>query len=309
VHSNQFTIKAKDDVELHVNEWLPDSEPWAVVQIAHGMVEHSERYSRFAEKLTSHGIAVYANDHRGHGKTAKTEEEKGHFADDDGWMKVVNDMKLLTISIQQKYPNLPVILFGHSIGSFLSRLYAQNYGSGLSGLILSGTGTDPGFMGSLGLMIAKRELKKKGKRAKSELMNKLIFGGYNRAFKPTRTPFDWLSRDEKEVDKYIRDPECGYITTTCFYVDMIKGLKDLDQPERLTQIPKELPIYFISGDKDPVGGNGKGVMKVYRKLKEAGIKDVSYRLYEGARHELLNETNREEVTEDVINWIHEKIKN
>ena len=209
MHSEQFTLKTEDHVELYIYEWLPDDEPWAVVQIAHGMVEHSKRYERFADALTAKGIAVYANDHRGHGKTVKTEEEKGHFADENGWLKVANDLKLVTDKIKQKHPDLPIVLFGHSIGSFLSRLYAQRYGAVLSGLILSGTGSDPGFMGSLGLMIAKRELRKKGRRVKSELMNKLIFGGYNRAFKPVRTPFDWLSRDEEEVDKYIQD---GFIT-------------------------------------------------------------------------------------------------
>lgn len=307
MRSEQFAIKTVDNIEVHVNEWLPDDKPRGVVQIAHGMAEHSGRYKRFAEALTAEGFAVFANDHRGHGRTAKSEDERGHLADENGWEQVVGDMKQVTDVIKKKFPDLPIILFGHSMGSFLSRLYAQKHGSLLSGLILSGTGSDPGMMGSIGLGIANRELRKKGKRAKSEMMNKLIFGGYNKAFAPPRTPFDWLSRDVAEVDKYIEDPHCGFIASTTFYVDMIKELKTLDRQENLQHIPKDLPIFLISGDKDPVGGNTKGVLKAFKSLKKAGIEDVTYHFYEGARHELLNETNREEVTKDIIKWIQEKL--
>ncbi|MGV3487431.1 MAG: alpha/beta hydrolase [Tuberibacillus sp.] len=308
MQTDLFVFQAADGTNVHVTRWMPDENPWAVVQIAHGMVEHGARYGRFAEALTAEGMAVYANDHRGHGKTAKSEDEKGHFADDNGWDIAVKDMKELTDLIKNEHRELPIILFGHSLGSFLSRRYAQMYGDNLSALILSGTGGNPGIMGSLGLMIARREVRRKGKRDKSELMNKLIFGGYNKAFKPARTPFDWLSRDEREVDKYIEDPDCGFLASTAFYADLIQGLKELDRSDKLSRMPKDLPILFISGDQDPVGGNGKGVLQVYQNFMKAGMKDVTCKLYKGGRHELLNETNRDEVTQDILRWIQEKIR-
>jgi alpha-beta hydrolase superfamily lysophospholipase len=170
-------------------------------------------------------------------------------------------------------------------------------------VILSGTGSDPGFLSTVGIWIAKREIKKKGKRARSELLNKLSFGSYNKAFKPNRTEFDWLSRDEKEVDKYIEDPYCGEVATAGFFYDMISGVKQLDKPERISQIPKDLPIFLFSGDQDPVGNNTKGVRTAYQNLKKAGIKDISYKLYKDGRHEMLNEINKEEVYRDVIQWL------
>jgi len=307
LRSEQWTLQAPDGVEIHVYEWLPDADPIGVVQIAHGMVEHGLRYQRFAEALTKEGIAVFANDHRGHGKTAKSGEERGHFADQNGWDIAIGDMKQLNDVIRSRFPKLPIILFGHSLGSFLSRRYAQLYGNSISALILSGTGGDPGFLGSLGLLVAKREIRKKGKRAKSDLMNKLIFGRYNKAFRPARTPFDWLSRDPSEVDQYIQDPDCGFLASTTFYADLIKGLKELDRPEWLNRMPKDLPVLFISGDQDPVGANGRGVKQVYRNFKKVGMTDVTCKLYEGGRHELLNETNRMEVMRDIVQWIDEHI--
>jgi alpha-beta hydrolase superfamily lysophospholipase len=174
-------------------------------RMKNGMAEHIQRYEGFARELVSENLFVYGNDHRGHGIIGKMNNSLGYFADEDGFEKVVNDMFQLTSIIENEYPDVPIILFGHSMGSFLSRRYIQLFGQKLAGVILSGTGGDPGFMGKIGQLIAAREMKKKGRKTPSPLLNNLTFGSYNKGFRPNRTEFDWLSRDEQEVDKYIAD--------------------------------------------------------------------------------------------------------
>jgi alpha-beta hydrolase superfamily lysophospholipase len=267
------------------------------------MAEHAGRYERFAGALTKAGYAVYANDHRGHWKTAGTQEEVGYFADENGWEKVVEDMHTLTGIIKKECPKKPFFLFGHSMGSYLSRHYSMLYANELSGLILEGTGGDPGALGKIGLFIAKMDAKIHGKKAKSEIMNKLSFG----AFKPNRTNYDWLSRDNAEVDKYINDPWCGAVFTAGFFCDLLGGIGYINKKENIAKIPKNLPIYIFSGAKDPVGGNTKGVSQVYNTLKDAGIGDVTLKFYKDARHETLNEINREEVFNDVIAWLNKHV--
>jgi alpha-beta hydrolase superfamily lysophospholipase len=267
------------------------------------MGEHAARYERFAQTLTNEGYAVYANDHRGHGKTAGSLENIGYFADENGWEKVVNDLHTLSGIIKKENPNKPFFLLGHSMGSFLSRHYAMLYGNDLTGLVLSGTGGDPGAIGKIGLFIAKMEARLRGKRARSEMMTQLSFGAFNKAFKPNRTQFDWLSRDNAEVDKYIHDPWCGGVFTAGFFCDMLSGLGFVNRKENIMKIPKTLPIYLFSGAKDPVGANTRGVIQVYNVLRSAGINDVTLKFYADGRHEMLNETNREEVFGDVIAWL------
>jgi alpha-beta hydrolase superfamily lysophospholipase len=307
--SDTFTFKTPDGIQIFTYKWMPD-EPSAlkgVVQIAHGMAEHAARYERFADALTRAGYAVYANDHRGHGKTAGSQDNAGYFADENGWEKVVEDMHTLTGIIKKENPNKPFFLFGHSMGSFLSRHYSMLYGYELSGLILSGTGGDPGAIGKIGLFIAKMDAKLHGKKAKSEIMNKLSFGAFNGAFKPNRTDYDWLSRDNAEVDKYINDPWCGAVFTAGFFCDLLGGLSYINNKENIAKIPKNLPIYLFSGAKDPVGANTKGVNQVYDTLKNAGISDIALKFYADGRHESLNEINRNEVFRNVIDWLNKHI--
>lgn len=307
--SDTFTFKSSDGVQIFTYRWIPD-EPSAVkgaVQIAHGMAEHAARYERFAEALTKAGYAVYANDHRGHGKTAGTLENVGYFADDNGWEKVVDDMHTLTGIIKKENPGKPFFLFGHSMGSFLSRHYSMLYGNELSGLILSGTGGDPGALGKIGLFVAKMDARMHGKKAKSEIMNKLSFGAFNSAFKPNRTDYDWLSRDNAEVDKYINDPWCGAVFTAGFFCDMLGGLGFINKKENIAKIQKNLPVYLFSGAKDPVGANTKGVTQAYTALKDAGISDLTLKFYENGRHESLNEINRDEVFQNVIDWLNNHV--
>jgi alpha-beta hydrolase superfamily lysophospholipase len=308
--SSSFSFLSEDGVKIHTYKWTPEDQSGikAVAQISHGMAEHAARYERFAQALTAAGFSVYANDHRGHGKTAGDLKNVGYFADENGWEKVVNDMHQLTGVIKKENPKLPVFLFGHSMGSFLSRHYAMLHGNDISGLILSGTSGDPGLLGKVGLFIAKREARKKGPRTKSPFLDKLSFGAFNNAFKPNRTKFDWLSRDNAEVDKYVNDPWCGDVFTAGFFCDLLHGLSFINSPANIIKIPKSLPIYLFSGEKDPVGKNTKGVTQVYRSFLKAGIADISFRFYKDARHETLNETNRDEIQADVIAWLNAHLK-
>jgi alpha-beta hydrolase superfamily lysophospholipase len=304
-----FTFKASDGTQIFTYRWAPDNASTikGAVQVAHGMAEHAGRYERFAEALTQAGYAVYANDHRGHGKTAGSQENVGYLADENGWEKVVDDMHILTGIIKKECPRKPDFLFGHSMGSFLSRHYSMLYGHEFSGLVLSGTGGDPGAIGKIGLFIAKIDAMINGKKAKSEIMNKLSFGTFNGAFKPNRTDYDWLSRDNAEVDKYINDPWCGAIFTAGFFCDMLGGISYINKKENISKIPKNLPIYIFSGAKDPVGANTKGVMQVYNSFKKAGIVAVDIKFYEDGRHEMLNEIIRDEVFGDVIAWLNKHV--
>jgi alpha-beta hydrolase superfamily lysophospholipase len=309
--SDAFSFRTPDNTEIFTYRWLPDtpSDIKAIVQIVHGMAEHAVRYERFAKRLIEAGYAVYASDLRGHGKTARSVDNLGYFADDQGWKKVVNDIHALTEIVRKENSGVPVFLFGHSMGSYLARNYAMLYGNEISGLVLSGTGGDPGFGGKIALAIGKREAIKKGKKARSPTMDKLLVGMFNRAFKPNRTKFDWLSRDAAEVDKYISDPFCGNILSVGFYCDFLEGIFFVNKLEHVRNIPKKLPIYLFSGALDPVGaktpwsGKTKGVLQTYNGFVKAGINDVTYKFYPEGRHEMLNEINRDEVFKDVITWL------
>ncbi|WP_053360674.1 alpha/beta hydrolase [Bacillus sp. FJAT-27251] len=296
-----FYFKGIDGKKIYGVKWVAEEKPRALLQIAHGMAEHIGRYSEFADILVSRGVHVYGNDHRGHGHTATSEEDRGYYGDENGFETVVHDMKELTGIMQEDYPDIPVFLLGHSMGSFLSRRYIQLYGEELAGVIFTGTGGHPGLLGKVGHYLSAREARKQGRRTPSRLMNALTFGSYNKAFKPNKTEFDWLSRDEREVEKYIQDPLCGGIFTAGFFEDFLKGLLSVYDED--DSIPRQLPAFFLSGDKDPVGKNARGVLQSSEKLRSAGLIDVSCKFYPGARHEILNETNKEEVYDDILEWI------
>lgn len=301
-----FHFQTKDGTKIHCHQWIPSEDNRQIrgaVQIAHGMAEHSLRYQRFATALNEAGFAVFANDHRGHGKTAGSIEEIGYFADENGWNLVVDDMRQLTAVIREKSPAVPIFLFGHSLGSLLARSYITRYAADINGVILSATGGDPGLLGKMGMVIAKMERALRGGRHRSKLLMALSFGKFNRPFEPARTEYDWLSRDTQEVDTYVRDPYCGGIFTAGFFVDMLSGIIDINRSENIASIPKNLPVYLLSGDQDPVGNNKLGVIEVAESLKKASLDDVSCRFYTGARHEILNETNRAEVFAEIVTWI------
>lgn len=279
-----------------------------MVQIAHGMAEHIERYNDFAEFLVEKGYVVYGNDHRGHGKSVGESEVFGHLSDNHGWRKTVMDLNYIREEIEKQYPEKRVILLGHSMGSFLARDYAQEFGDHIQSLILIGTAGKIGVIGNIGLLIAKLEKLVKGKQKKSPFLDRLIFGKYNKNFTPGQTPFDWLSSDEKEVNTYLKDPLCGQIMTTGFYVDLLGGLKKIHRPRNMEKIPKDLPVLLLSGALDPVGKEGEGVREVQKIFEDQGIKDLTVKLYTGRRHELLHETNKEEVYQDLLHWMEEKVR-
>lgn len=306
-----FTFRSSDGTEIFATKWSPADlqKPRAAVQIAHGYAEHIGRYAAFAGKLAEAGIVVYGNDHRGHGKTNGNVGEAICFADEAGFDKVVADMRALTEIIQADHPGLPLFLFGHSMGSLLTRRYIQLYGDDLAGAVLSGSGVFSNGLLKLGTVVAASESKRKGRAHPSRLLDKLVFQNFNRGFKPARTDLDWLSRDPMEVDKFLADPLRGKIGSVGYFHDFFSGLLAMNASVNIQSIPKGLPLHFISGSADPVGGKaGKGIIQTCRAYQQAGLQEVSYKLYEGARHELLNETNKGEVTQDIIEWIFARLE-
>lgn len=302
--STTFTFKSGDETEIFVYKWMPKDLPAkGVVQIAHGMAEHAARYENFASYLTKNGYIVYANDHRGHGKTAGSVEKLGYLGDKDGFLWLVRDLHDLSKIIINENPSLPLLLFGHSMGSFAAQRYIMDYGKDLKGVVLSGSNGKQGIALKIGTILAKWEIKKHGRKHQSTTMDNLVFSGYNKAFKPNRTGSDWISRDNVEVDKYINDPYCGTVFTAGFFYDFLTFLIEIEDKKNIKEIPKNLPIYIFSGDKDPVGKNGKGIINLFNRFKNHGVKDVKYKLYKDGRHEMLNEINRDEVMEDVVQWL------
>jgi alpha-beta hydrolase superfamily lysophospholipase len=305
MRSNEYKLTITEDFEIQIYEWLPDeaAKIKGVLQISHGMAEHAKRYKDFATFLTQNNYAVYANDHRGHGKTAGKVENVGFFAERNGWEKVVDDLKALSKHIKEKHPEAPFFVFGHSMGSFLMRDYVQNPPFKINGAIFSGTAGNPGIVGKVGVFITKLLLLFNSPQKPSKLMNTLSFGAYNNKFKPNRTSFDWLSRDNEQVDKYINDDYCGTNFSIKFYNDLLKGLLTINKQSTMNLVAEDLPILLFSGDMDPVGDFGKGVKEVYNKYKKAGVKNVTIKLFDQGRHEMLNEINKEEVYILILDWL------
>jgi alpha-beta hydrolase superfamily lysophospholipase len=305
---SDFRLQAKDGTPLFVREFLPDGAAKAVVQIAHGMAEHSARYARFAKALTDHGYAAYANDHRGHGKTAARREDLGHFADENGWELVVNDQLTLVEEIKSRHPGVPVFLFGHSMGSYIVRAAAIRAGREWAALILSGTSHGKPAIQVFNRTLPKLERIRIGKRGKSWAISKLSFESFNAKFDDPRTSADWLSRDEAEVDKYLADPFCGFECSVQTWLDMFRGLEKIFSPSVIAQMPREMPVYVLAGEFDPLNEKLSDIKKLHKAFEKAGIADMTVRVYPGARHELLNELNRDEVTRDLLGWLEQQME-
>ncbi|MES2821667.1 MAG: alpha/beta hydrolase [Pseudomonadota bacterium] len=300
-----FWLTAHDSAALYVNHWFGEQRPKAVVMIAHGMAEHSERYARFAQALVAAGYAVYAHDQRGHGRTAQR-GVLGHFADQDGWAKVVHDLASLNHHIRQQHPDAPIFLFAHSLGSYIGLAYLMQHSCSLQGAVLSGSNYQPVVLYRLGRAIAQFERWRQGPSGRSALLDFLSFGSFNKAFKPTRTASDWLSRDPAEVDKYIDDPLCGFRCTNQLWIDLLGGLQQITPAKQLAQIDAALPLLVIGGASDPVS-DGTRLKQLADALRLGGSRTVQLKLYTDARHELLNERNRDEVTRDLILWLDEAL--
>jgi alpha-beta hydrolase superfamily lysophospholipase len=304
VDSSNFTLTAADGVILFVYRWLPDRAPRAVVQIVHGLAEHAGRYARLAQALTDAGYAVYADDHRGHGRTASRDEERGFFAERDGWRKCLDDLWRLNRWISAERPGLPVFLIGHSMGSFMAQQFISEHGEALAGALLSGSsGRPPPALAAVARLVARIERLRLGPRGQSALVGRLTFGTFNKRFEPARTPFDWLSRDAAEVDKYLADPLCSTPLRVQLALDVLDALVDVTSAARQARIPKHLPIHVIAGSRDPVSAETRTLDQLLAAYRAAGLTAVTHRFYPEARHELFNETNRGEVTRDVLTWL------
>ena len=292
---------------IHALKCVPDGKPRAVVQIAHGIAEHIDRYRPFMEFLADNGFVAAGNDHLGHGKSIRVPEEQGFFAEKDGWWRVVDDMDKLHDIMSNEYPELPYVLFGHSMGSFLTLTYLIKHPDKYDGVILSGTGHQSPALVLGGNAAASVMAKLNGAMGNGTKLDSLAFGTYLNKIENPRTKFDWLSRDTEQVDKYIADPLCGFVGKIGLYRDMMQGIKFITDKKNIAQMNKEKPVYFMSGDGDPVGDYGKGVERAYKAFCDAGLHDVFMRLYPGGRHEMLNETNKEQVYQDILNWLNEKL--
>lgn len=289
---------------IHAVRYTPDQGDVAcVVQIVHGMAEYVERYEGFAAYLTDRGCVVTGEDHLGHGKSVEAGGTYGYFCEQDPATVVVRDVHRLKKMTQQLYPSVPYVILGHSMGSFILRNYLCRYGSGIDGAVIMGTGMQPAALINLSGMLASVIGAFRGSKHVSKLLDHAAFGGFHKRIPGFRTKSDWLSRDEKEVDAYIADPLCGFVFTVNGFRTLFELIRRILQKENLRNIPPELPVYMVSGDKDPVGDYGRGVQKAYESLMEAGMKNIKLKLYEDDRHELLNELDRETVMEDVYRFI------
>jgi len=308
---NETFFESHDGAKLFLYRWATGSPPRAVLHVVHGMAEHALRYKRLAEKLAPEGIEVWAADQRGHGKTADQQVNApgrggllGHCADGDGCALVMRDVHALNREIK-KTVNAPVFLLGHSWGSFIVQNYIEEYANDLiiKGCILSGTKGPGDFMVKAGLPFLTLLAALRGQRNGSKIARAMADGQYGKPFKPNRTQFDWLSRDEKEVDKYVADPLCGFLCSSGFYRDITRILNNVHRAEKMARIKRDLPVYVFSGSADPVGNMGASTTALVNAYRQLGINDLEFVLYPCARHETLNETNREEVFDNLLSWI------
>lgn len=297
---------ADKETKIHAVRWIPDIETKALLQISHGMLEHIDRYDDFANFMASQGILVAGNDHLGHGWSLVNEDNRGFFGQGDGNMTLIEDMRRLQEIMREGHKDLPCFILGHSMGSFLVRQYISLYHD-ISGALIVGTGYQPSLLVRFGLELSKFMALFKGWRFRSRFINKLVIGGNNKYFQPAKTRADWLTRDEEVVDAYINDKRIDFIFTLNAFYYMFKGMVSLYDKDYMDKIPKNLPLILLSGDKDPVGNMGTDVKRLYDAYMEAGLADVAMKLYKDDRHEILNELDKENIYEDILNWIYDRI--
>ena len=291
---------------IHACRWLPEGEPRAVLQIVHGIAEFVERYDAFADYLTGLGYVVVGEDHMGHGQSINGEGIQGYFH--GGWFTAIEDTMQLMRDTMAAYPGVPYVLFGHSMGSFMARTILCKYpDSGISAAIICGTGWQPAFALPALIKVVESICKKTGETNPNEKLQGMVFGSYNNKVEHPRTPYDWLTRDNKIVDAYIEHPLCGFTASCGLLREMMKGIHYIEQPKNLALMRKDLPVFFIAGGDDPVGSYGKGIRQAVEAFRKAGMRDVSVRIYPLCRHEILNEINKDEIFEDVAQWLEKKL--
>jgi alpha-beta hydrolase superfamily lysophospholipase len=296
----QRELSARDNHRIRVFDWrtTSDSPPAAVIQILHGLGDHAMRYARFAKECNAKNLSVVAHNHRGHGAA----EGFGHFADVNGWDKVIADVLQVRQDIGTQYPELPVILLGHSMGSFVAQSFVMRHRGNNAGLILSGSTLAPRPELRISHATAKLAAVVTGKRRINALLNYMGLGKMNRKFEPARTSFDWISRDEDEVDRYVADPLCGGVFSNQLWTDLTGGMLEITSKSAIRSVRADLPIFILGGECDPVGGQS-GLQRLADAYRKTGHDNLTLKIYPGGRHEMLNETNRDEVTADILNWI------
>lgn len=304
---NEFTFPSADGrTAVHAVDWLPEGRPRAVLQISHGVAEYILRYEPLAEYLTARGLAVAGHDHLGHGGSVAPGGTRLYFGPKGSWNWVVDDLYARYNLLKRQFPDVPLFLLGHSMGSFLARTYLIRYPGTVDGCIIMGTGQMSAALVAAGRAVAALERRRVGEDQTSPVVERLAFGAYNKRFAPNRTGFDWLSLNEENVDRYIADPLCGGNASIGLFREMLGGLRFIARPENLKKMNANTPVLFVSGAMDPVGDCGKGVRRAYRSFLRAGARDVSLQLYPELRHEILNEDCREDIFRDLYLWLTEK---
>ncbi len=309
VKKEEFTFDSRDGkTKLHAVRWVPEGKVVCILQIVHGMAEYIERYEELAQFLGEKGILVTGDDHLGHGKSVKPGGTYGYFCEQDPATVVVRDVHRLKKMTQEDYPGIPYVILGHSMGSFILRNYLFRYGTGIEGAIICGTGSQPQILVKFCKILAALQRMFLGDKHVAKLIDSLAFGSYNNRIPDVKTSSDWLCTDDQIVESYVKDELCGFTFTVNGFRTLFELLNRLNKMENVSRMPKDLPVYFIAGEMDPVGNYGKGVRKAYEDFKKAGMERISLKLYPEGRHELLNEKNKKQVYEEIYLWIMERIR-
>lgn len=312
----EFTIESRDGnkTPVYCVKWMPDevaengAKPAMVLQIIHGMAEYVGRYEPFAQWLTDRNIVVCGNDHLGHGKTAKSEADLGYFCGNDPATVVVRDVHRLKKTVQAQYTGVPYFILGHSMGSFIARNYICRYGTGIQGAVIMGTGSTPDKVLNFVLWLCRVQEKLFGSRHGAKMINNLAFSSYTKGYESAPTGYEWLSHNNENVKKYVADPLCGNLFTVNGFETLFTLIGRLNDKSNLDRMPKNLPVLFISGSEDPVGNCGKAVTEVYDSfVKDEGMKDVTLKLVEGDRHEILNEDDHLSTYQYIYDWLMKRI--
>ena len=309
IRKEEFYFDSRDQQnKIHAVKWIPDVEkPVCIFQIVHGMAEHIDRYDEFARFLAGKGILVVGEDHLGHGKSVPEGGTYGYFCEHDAANVVVRDVHRLKKIMQEQYPGVLYLILGHSMGSFILRNYLFRYGSGVDGAIIVGTGMQAKSTVIMARTVTAIQKVFCGAKHIGKFIDKASFGSYNDRFEPTRTNVDWLSRETANVDRYLADPMCGFVFTLNGFATLFKLIHNCYDRKKVESMPKQLPLMLIAGADDPVGNYGKSVEMVYQSYLDAGMQNVQMKLYKNDRHELLNETDRASVYEDIYRWILQRI--
>lgn len=310
IRKEEFEFDSRDGkTRLHAVRWIPEGKVICILQIVHGMAEYVERYEEFARYMAEKGVLVTGEDHLGHGKSVPQGGTYGYFCKQDPATVVVRDVHRLKKMTQEEYPGVPYVILGHSMGSFIFRNYLSRYGTGIQGAIICGTGSMPAPVILSAKAVAKIQKLFVGEKHVSKLLDSLAFGSYNKRIKQHETAFDWLAGNKPVVETYMKDPLCGFVFTVNGFETLFELINRAQKPENMRKIPKKLPVFLIAGEEDPVGDYGAGVERVYKSYKEElGIKNVKIKLYAGDRHEILNESDKEQIYEDIYPWLMERVK-